>query len=466
MDRNTPALQQLLDNQPNLRDRGLVILQPYRFGPTDQAHTGFLLDAAGFPRGASVLDIGCGVGGCAEAMHAMRPDLKFTLVNFSETQLRECPETFERKLADAHALPYPSRSFDAVMFNAALGNMDFNRAFLEAARVLKVGGVMLVNEVERVSGDNRRMYELLAYAAVDASELERIGESANLSVERFTPPVAFEYLKSLWDDRGGSYGEAFDGTRPGVWRLVKRPGISLDYINRFKKPALQFSGGKDSLALLHLLKPVLDKITVYNLNTGDSCPETVAVIEEAKTWIPNFVQVQSDVNAWKAANGWPTDLVPARAHAIAMLYAMNPFPLSNRFDCCHQNLMVPMHNAALRDGVDLFIRGTKHADTGRVPHEGPVENGACVWLPIRDWSHDDVFTYLRDAGAMGNPIYDHFRAISAPECLHCTAWWDDGKSRYLKARHPEVFREYQQNLRTIASVVSGHLNDLKAELEP
>jgi phosphoadenosine phosphosulfate reductase len=458
-------LKNLLDNHPSLRSQGLTVLQPYRFGPSDEAHTIYLLSVAEFPTGASVLDIGCGVGGCAALMRELRPDLKFTLLNFSQTQLDECPDGFTKCLADAHALPFASKSFDAVMFNAALGNMDFNRAFLEASRVLKVSGVMLVNEVERVSGDNALMQKTLLYSAISGAEMQRIAESANLSIESYAPIVCSEFLRGIWSENA-SYDEVFAGTRPGVWRLVKQAGINLDYVLRFKKPALQFSGGKDSLALLHLLKPVLDKITVYNLNTGDSCPETVAVIEDAKTWIPNFVQVQSDVHAWKATNGWPTDLVPARAHAIGLLYNMNPFPLSNRFDCCHQNLMIPMHEAAVRDGVDLFIRGTKQADTGRVPHEGPIEGGAHVWLPIRDWSHDDVFTYLRDVSAMSNPIYDHFKAISAPECLHCTAWWDDGKSRYLKALHPEIFREYQQNLRTIVNTIGSHLNDLKSELEP
>jgi phosphoadenosine phosphosulfate reductase len=143
---------------------------------------------------------------------------------------------------------------------------------------------------------------------------------------------------------------------------------------------------------------------------------------------------------------------------------MNPFGLSNRFDCCYNNLMLPLNERILADGVDLVIRGTKHADTGRVPTEGPA--GAYhVWLPIRDWSHDEVFSYLKQVGAMENPIYDHFRAISAPECLHCTAWWDDGKSKYLKARHPEIYWEYQQNLRTIAGVVAEHLADLERELQ-
>lgn len=460
---DSATLQRHLDTMTGLRQRGLSVLQPFWFGKTGEDHIDTLLRLAEFPDGARILDIGCGVGGCAELMYKRRPDLKFVLLNFSETQLNECPDGFEKRLADAHALPFENGSFDAVMFHAAIGNMEFCRAFLEATRVLKTGGIMLVNEIERVSGDNDLMRKVLMYSAVPDSEMQRIAESANLSVVKYNPPVQREFLKEIWSE-GVGYDEVVAGTRAAVWRLVKNAGINLDYIGRFKKPALQFSGGKDSLALLHLFGPVLDRITVYNLDTGDGCPETRAVIEDAKKWVPHFETIQSDVSAWKAANGWPSDLVPARAHEIGLLYGMNSFKLSNRFDCCCANLMAPMQARMQADGVDLIIRGTKHADTGRVPHEGPA--GWChTWLPIREWSHDDVFSYLKQVGAMHNPIYDHFRSISAPECLHCTAWWDDGKSRYLKARHPEVYNEYIHNLKLIAGVVTGHISDLTQELQ-
>ena len=45
-------------------------------------------------------------------------------------------------------------------------------------------------------------------------------------------------------------------------------------LDKHKKIALQCSGGKDSLALLHLMWPFWDKLTVYWLDTGDSFPET------------------------------------------------------------------------------------------------------------------------------------------------------------------------------------------------
>lgn len=231
----------------------------------------------------------------------------------------------------------------------------------------------------------------------------------------------------------------------------------------YRKPALQFSGGKDSLACLYLLRDQLDKLTVYWVDAGDGCPETHAVIEAVRPWIPHFVVVKSDSRKWRENNGIPSDVVPSSCHPMGVAYGMGRQRISNKFDCCIHNLMLPMHQRMLADGVDLVIRGTKLADTGVVPADGPTEDYT-VCLPIKDWSHEDVFAYLKEVGAPTNPVYDFFKGISAPECLSCTAWWDDGKAAYLKERHPAQYEAYQGSLREIAFEIQKHVGDLVGEL--
>ena len=234
-------------------------------------------------------------------------------------------------------------------------------------------------------------------------------------------------------------------------------------ISEYKKPALQFSGGKDSLALLYLYKDVLDDLTVYHLDTGDSCPETQKIVDWAKEWIPHFEIIQSDVKTWRDSYGYPVDLVPAKAHHIGVSYGMNDFTLTNRFDCCFSNIMKPMHDRMIEDGVDCVIRGTKVADAGKIPSDGKDEFYDVI-LPIRDWSHQDVFDYLDSVGAPKNEVYNYFKAISAPECMGCTAWWDDGKAAYLKDRHPEEYAIYRTRLGLIADTINSHITELTSEL--
>jgi phosphoadenosine phosphosulfate reductase len=115
------------------------------------------------------------------------------------------------------------------------------------------------------------------------------------------------------------------------------------------------------------------------------------------------------------------------------------------------------------DGVDAVIRGTKLADTGRVPAEGPTGHYDVI-LPIKDWTHEEVFAYLKSVNAPVNSIYEHFKSVSAPECLTCTAWWDDGKAEYLKARHPRQYAEYRVNLTHIRQMLKSHMQDLDSEI--
>lgn len=231
----------------------------------------------------------------------------------------------------------------------------------------------------------------------------------------------------------------------------------------YANPALQFSGGKDSTACLYLLGEQLERVTVYWLNTGDVCPETLAVVNKVRASVPKFVEVKSDVAAWREAHGTPSDLVPASTHQIAQWYGMSALRLSSRMDCCANNLMMPLHNRMMADGVDAVIRGTKLADTGKLPAEGKTDCYDII-LPLRDWSHDQVFAYLREVGAPISSVYAYYKGISAPECLGCTAWWDDGKAKYLKAKHPEQHAKYVGSLKAIRQLALASLAELDAEL--
>ncbi len=234
-------------------------------------------------------------------------------------------------------------------------------------------------------------------------------------------------------------------------------------LSKFANPAFHFSGGKDSLACLYLLRPQLHSLTVYWLNTQDGCPETLAVIEQVREWIPNFVEVKSDSKAWREQFGHPSDLVPANSHFLGQAYGLSKLKMTPRFDCCHENLMRPMHERMLADKVDCVIRGTKTSDTGKVPAEGSTPFYEII-LPIRDWTHEQVFAYLEEVSAPRNAIYEHFKGMSAPECFSCSAWWGDGKASYLKTRHPEAFSAYQAKIIAIAQELRAPLMELESEL--
>jgi SAM-dependent methyltransferase len=84
------------------------------------------------PRGARVLDVGCGAGEVSDAIRKLRPDLALEGV---EVLLRGNPQMKVTPF-DGHTLPFPDSSFDAVLFVDVLHHADDpSRLLRESARV-------------------------------------------------------------------------------------------------------------------------------------------------------------------------------------------------------------------------------------------------------------------------------------------------------------------------------------------
>jgi 3'-phosphoadenosine 5'-phosphosulfate sulfotransferase (PAPS reductase)/FAD synthetase len=234
-------------------------------------------------------------------------------------------------------------------------------------------------------------------------------------------------------------------------------------LDRHRRVALSFSGGKDSMACVYALRPHLDRITLYYLDTGDLLPEIREAVAHVRSFAPHFVDVRTDVSKWIKDNGLPTDLLPYSAHDVGRQSGQAGVALVTRYACCYANLMLPLWDRIKADGITLLIRGTKNIDIKRLPAQsGDVHDGVELWYPLADWSHERVFAYLRSVKAPHNRIYDTM--TNAPECARCPAWWGEGRAAYLRAHHPELFAEYAARLRTVTSEIIESVNNLNREL--
>lgn len=109
------------------------------------------------PRGAAVLDVGCGGGQALLALARQRPDLTLTGVDLSAQQIararRRCADFAERchfTEGNALALPFEAARFGAVLSIASIKHWpDPAQGLRESLRVLEPGGLLWVVEADR-----------------------------------------------------------------------------------------------------------------------------------------------------------------------------------------------------------------------------------------------------------------------------------------------------------------------------
>lgn len=209
--------------------------------------------------------------------------------------------------------------------------------------------------------------------------------------------------------------------------------------------ALQFSGGRDSLAMLLLLRPYWEKLTVYYCNSGDAYPETTALIERIRVGIPHFIEVKGRVHQTRATDGVPSDILPSRATWRFESYK-DRLGISGRETCCFKSIMLPLQAAMRADGIRLILRGQRLEDEPKssIKH-GEMSDGFMVYFPVQEWTTNEVESYIKSAGEVVPPYYKE-GMTSAPDCMECTAWLEHGAYAYLRKRHPETAKVVQEKI--------------------
>lgn len=235
---------------------------------------------------------------------------------------------------------------------------------------------------------------------------------------------------------------------------------------RHERIALQFSGGKDSLAILYVMQPYWDRLTVYFCNSGNPMPETMDLVERVRAMVPRFEMIMGRQLETVGRHGFPSELVPYWSTPFGRDIAGDTgYPMIDRYGCCANSIMLPMHDRMKADGITLIIRGQRNADEQKsTMRSGMTQDGIEVLFPIEDWSDDDVFTYLRESG-VDLPRFYTSGMSSAPDCLNCTAWLKHGLPAYLKAHHPQEYWKLQARLRQQIASIEPVLDMMASALE-
>jgi 3'-phosphoadenosine 5'-phosphosulfate sulfotransferase (PAPS reductase)/FAD synthetase len=235
-------------------------------------------------------------------------------------------------------------------------------------------------------------------------------------------------------------------------------------IDRHHRIALQVSGGRDSIACLYLMRPFWDKMTVYWCDTGDAYPETRKLVTKIMDMVPNFAVISGNQPSVIDMHGMPSDIVPVSATPMGLAMSGLDSPkIQDRYSCCFRTMMAPTQDRMRHDGITLIIRGQKSKDRfkGQLK-SGDVIGGVEYLFPIEAWDARQVMEYLRREGAPIPRFYEMLETM--PDCMSCTAWWEEGISSYLKRYHFDQYLINQKNLGIINTAVGAHIAAFNKEV--
>jgi phosphoadenosine phosphosulfate reductase len=239
-----------------------------------------------------------------------------------------------------------------------------------------------------------------------------------------------------------------------------------DFFDRHEKVALMFSGGKDSLACLHLIEKYLDRTVVVWVNTGANFPEIEALMKETKAKVPHFFEITTNQPKSIEANGYPVDVVPVNYTNLGQsVTSIKDLKLRSYFDCCAENFWMPCDTEMRKLGITGVIRGQRQSEGHRAPiKSGHIEHGIEYLLPIESWTDSEVMDYLRSKDVVIDERLS--MAHSSLDCWNCTAFMAESSERfkYIKKNHPSKYESIVEIVKKIDNVITAESNIYKGFL--
>lgn len=189
-------------------------------------------------------------------------------------------------------------------------------------------------------------------------------------------------------------------------KVKKSQEIIKEAAERYKKVGVGFSGGTDSVVLMHLALPICSKnVPVVFVNTYHQFPKTYDYIEELrKEWdLQNFHEVKAPENKFE--------------------------PMKEKFGfktaefteiCCGYHKIAPLMKAIEDFGLDAFmtgIRGVEHEERAKETIFSPRKTHIRVH-PLLFWTQEDILKYVKENNIKTNPLY--VEGYTSLGCTHCT----------------------------------------------
>jgi phosphoadenosine phosphosulfate reductase len=199
----------------------------------------------------------------------------------------------------------------------------------------------------------------------------------------------------------------------------------------YGKVVYSSSLGAEAIVLTDLIWTHVPEIEIFTLDTGRLHEHTRNLIERLESRYQRRIKVYHPdpqaLEAWIARNG------------------INGFfnSVENRQGCCHIRKVEPFKRAIA--GARAWVTGVRREQSSTRAQAQPVEiddtNGGIARIsPLLDWTHEDVWNYIRTKKLPYNPLHDQgYPSIGCEPCTRAVQpgedsrsgrwWWENTESR-------------------------------------
>jgi len=216
-------------------------------------------------------------------------------------------------------------------------------------------------------------------------------------------------------------------------KVAKSQEIIKEAIQKYPKIGLGFSGGTDSLVLLHLTLPLKKDIPIVFVNTRQEFPIMLKFMEEVKEkWnLKNFYEIKAEEN---------------KLHRFIEKYGLKTPEFTT--ECCNYHKIAPMMKAIQDFGFEAFfvgLRGVEHEERAKETFYSPRKNHTRVH-PLLFWRQQDILNYVKENNIKTNPLYN--QGFTSLGCTICTEKNLDPNA-HERAGRGEVREQIMEKLREL-----------------
>ncbi|SDG10189.1 phosphoadenosine phosphosulfate reductase [Methanolobus vulcani] len=214
-------------------------------------------------------------------------------------------------------------------------------------------------------------------------------------------------------------------------KFIKNVSSSVD-----RPVTVSYSGGKDSLAVLHLVSECLDEYDLLFADTGIEFPETVKNVHDVAE-----------------AYGRPLNMLDSGNAFWDSVDSFGPPSVEVRWCCkvCKLGPITQIINDNYDNGCLTFIGQRKYESDTRAKSErvwkNPWVGNQVAAAPIQNWTAMHVWLYIFKNDLLYNPLYaEGFDRIGCWLCPSCSV----ADLYRLKETHPEMEKKLNNYLLSYA----------------